>query len=55
MNGKQPSLGLNRLAFPFATLVSAMILLDLHRQGYSEGELLGYAVILALILFEYRR
>ncbi len=55
MNAKSPSLGLNRLAFPFASLASAMILLDLHRQGYATGELLGYAAILLLVLFEYRR
>jgi len=51
----KPSLGLNRVAFPFAAILSLAILGDLFRQGYPPEDLAGYAAILMIILYEYRR
>ena len=54
MNAKG-SLGLNRLAFPFASALSIAILVDLHLQGYDPLDLAIYAALFGIILFEYRR
>ena len=55
MNVRQPSKGLNRWVFPLVGLANAIALADLYLQGYTLEELMGYAAIMMIIMYEYWR